>query len=62
MKKRLLTTLLCLTLLLPSCASSKSLSNEKLEPKQEVLSGEKDPLMKLLVSGLVIYILHSVLR
>ena len=57
MKKRLLTTLLCLTLLLPSCAISKPTHNVKLDeyPKKEkVVSGEHDPIMKLLLSGLII--------
>ena len=40
-------------LLAPSCASSKSTKVKKVE-KKEIVSGEKDPLMKLLLSGLII--------
>jgi len=40
-------------LLAPSCASSKP-TTQNPPPPQEVVSGEKDPLMKLLLSGLII--------
>ena len=39
------------TILLTSCGASKKVSSK---PKTEIVSGEKDPLMKLLVSGLII--------
>ena len=54
MKKNIISILLCITLLVPSCASSKSASTKIEEPKKEVVSGENDPIMKLLLSGLII--------
>jgi hypothetical protein len=54
MKKNIISILLCITLLVPSCASSKSASTKIEEPKKEVVSGEHDPIMKLLISGLII--------
>ena len=40
-------------LLAPSCASPK-LTTQKPSQPQEVVSGENDPIMKLLLSGLII--------
>ena len=39
-------------LLVPSCATSKL--NTQKPQQQEVVSGENDPIMKLLLSGLII--------
>ena len=44
-------------LLLPSCASSKP-ANVKIEEPKEQVSGEHDPIMKLLLSGLIILSLN----
>ncbi len=54
MKKSIISILLCITLLVPSCASSKPTSTKIKEPKKETVSGEHDPIMKLLLSGLII--------
>jgi uncharacterized protein YcfL len=54
MKKKLITLGLVSTLLV-GCGSTKNIEpccNE--EPKKEVVSGENDPIMKLLLSGLII--------
>lgn len=40
------------TFLMTSCGATKSAGKEK--TKTEVVSGENDPLMKLLLSGLII--------
>jgi|TARA_B110000037_G_scaffold197336_1_gene235362 hypothetical protein len=53
MKKNIISILFCIMLLAPSCASSKPTKVKKVE-KKEIVSGEKDPLMKLLLSGLII--------
>ena len=44
--------LMATTMLMTSCGATKSI--DKVEPKKEVVSGEHDPLMKLLLSGLII--------
>lgn len=49
--KRKIVLLSLASLLSFNCASAKPI---KFEPKQERVSGEHDPIMKLLVSGLVI--------
>ena len=53
MKKNIISILFCIILLVPSCASSKPTTQKPLQ-QQEVVSGENDPLMKLLLSGLII--------
>jgi hypothetical protein len=53
MKKRIIAILFCIILLVPSCASSKPIK-EKPQQTKEVVSGENDPIMKLLLSGLII--------
>ena len=54
MKKRIIAILFCIILLVPSCASSKSVM-PKLEPDPIEKVVSKDPLMKLLASALIIY-------
>jgi len=54
MKNKIISILLCLTLL-TSCGSVKSVKDKKSIDKEEVVSGENDPLMKLLISALIIY-------
>ena len=44
--------LMASTILMTSCGATKSV--DKAEPKTEVVSGEHDPIMKLLLSGLII--------
>jgi uncharacterized protein YcfL len=54
MKKKMIAIALSTTLLV-GCGSTKNIEpccNE--EPKKEVVSGENDPIMKLLLSGLII--------
>lgn len=53
MKKNIISILFCIILLVPSCASSKP-TTQKPPQQQEVVSGENDPIMKLLLSGLII--------
>ena len=52
-KKNIISIVFCIILLVPSCASPK-LTTQKPPQQQEVVSGENDPLMKLLLSGLII--------
>lgn len=54
MGKKLIIVLLCCGLLF-TCATVKPANDKCCKEKTEVVSGEKDPLMKLLVSALVIY-------
>ena len=49
--KKMMIVIMASTILLTSCGTSKNVISK---PKTEVVSGEKDPLMKLLVSGLII--------
>jgi hypothetical protein len=53
MKKNIISILFCIMLLVPSCATSKPITQKPPQP-QEVVSGENDPIMKLLLSGLII--------
>tara|TARA_R100000541_G_scaffold51348_1_gene58790 strand:+ start:168 stop:356 length:189 start_codon:yes stop_codon:yes gene_type:complete len=57
MKKKVVSVFLVSTLLF-GCGSTKNVPSEKKEPKKEVVSEQNDPLMKLLLSGLVIYTVH----
>ena len=50
--KKMMIVLMATTMLMTSCGATKSI--DKVEPKKEVVSGEHDPLMKLLLSGLII--------
>jgi len=50
MKKKMIAIALSTTLLV-GCGSTKNCNEE---PKKEVVSGENDPIMKLLLSGLII--------
>ncbi len=54
MKKNIILILICIILLVPSCGSSKPASTKIEEPKKEIISGQHDPIMKLLLSGLII--------
>lgn len=55
MKKKVISLLLVSTLLF-GCGSTKSTTNT--EVQTEVISGEHDPLMKLLLSGLIVLSLN----
>tara|TARA_Y100000385_G_scaffold259368_1_gene288368 strand:+ start:284 stop:466 length:183 start_codon:yes stop_codon:yes gene_type:complete len=50
--RKMMIVLIASTILITSCGSTKNI--DKVEPKKEVVSGEHDPLMKLLLSGLII--------
>jgi uncharacterized protein YcfL len=52
MKKKVVSVFLVSTLLF-GCGSTKNTADR--EPKKEVVSEQHDPIMKLLVSGLIIY-------
>ena len=61
--KRKITALLFATLLLTSsCGSTKPAADKCCKEKTEVVSGEKDPLMKLLVSGLIILSINLMIK
>lgn len=53
MKTKIIALTLAVTLSM-GCGSAKNIDNIEVEPKKEVVSGEHDPIMKLLVSGLII--------
>ena len=44
--------ILATTVLMTSCGATKSI--DKVETQKEIVSGEHDPIMKLLLSGLII--------
>ncbi len=50
--RKMMIVIMIATVLMTSCGASKNI--DKVEPKKEVVSGEHDPLMKLLLSGLII--------
>ena len=50
--RKMMIVLIASTILITSCGSTKNI--DKVESKKEVVSGEHDPLMKLLLSGLII--------
>ena len=53
MKKRIIAILFCIIFLVPSCASSKPVMPKSESTVEKVVN--KDPLMKLLASALIIY-------
>ena len=53
MKKKILSICLISTLLF-GCGATKPASDDCCKHKKEVVSGEHDPIMKLLLSGLII--------
>jgi uncharacterized protein YcfL len=59
MRKKFIVLLLT-SLLLTNCGSTQSIPKET-KTKTEVVSGEKDPLMKLLVSALILYSLNLII-
>jgi len=50
--KKMMIVLLATTVLMTSCGATKSI--DKVETQKEIVSGEHDPIMKLLLSGLII--------
>lgn len=54
MRKNIILISLCCMLLF-TCGSSKPLVEKKDDPKEKVITVKKDPLMGLLLSGLIIY-------
>ena len=60
MKKKIIALLFATSLLTSSCGSTKPAADKccKEKTKTEVISGENDPIMKLLLSGLVIFAVH----
>jgi len=61
MRKKIILISLCCTLFF-TCGSSKSSVEKKDEPKEIVISGEKDPLMKLLVAVLILYSINLMVK
>lgn len=55
MKKKITALLFATLLLTSSCGSTKPATDECCKKKTEVISGENDPIMKLLLSGLIIF-------
>ena len=64
MKKQIIALLFATSLLTSSCGSTKPAADKccKEKTKTEVVSGEKDPLMKLLVSGLIILSINLMIK
>ena len=58
MKIKLTALFFSILLLTSSCGILKPSTNKCCKEKTEVVSGEKDPLMKLLMSGLIIYAIN----
>lgn len=58
MKKKIIAILFSALLLTGSCAPTKNLDDECCQEKTEVVSKQNDPIMKLLLSGLIIYSVH----
>jgi|TARA_B100001093_G_C26690867_1_gene954748 hypothetical protein len=53
--KKMMTVIMLSTILLTSCGTTKNIEPCcKEEPKKEVISKNHDPIMKLLLSGLII--------
>jgi len=50
--RKMMIVIMIATVLVTSCGASKNI--DKIEPQKEVISGEHDPIMKLLLSGLII--------
>ncbi len=50
--KKIMIVIIATTILMTSCGSTKNI--DKVESKKEVVSGEHDPIMKLLLSGLIV--------
>lgn len=57
MGKKIIIVLLCCGLL-TTCGSVKPVSDKCCKEKTEVVSKQNDPIMKLLLSGLIIYSVH----
>lgn len=53
MKKKLISVLL-VSILVFGCGTTKAATKDNNKTKTEVVSGENDPIMKLLLSGLII--------
>jgi len=60
MKKKMIALSLS-SILLFGCGSSKPATDDCCKPKTEVVSGEHDPVMKLLISGIVVLALNVLL-
>ena len=59
MKKKIISILFCIMLLVSSCATSKPVTTNIEETKVEKIVS-KDPLMKLLVSALIIFAINTI--
>ena len=59
MKKKIISILFCIMLLVSSCATPKSVTTNIEETKVEKIVS-KDPLMKLLVSALIIFAINTI--
>ena len=60
MKKKITALMFATLLLTSSCGSTKPAADKCCKEKTEVISGENDPLMKLLVSALVILAINLI--
>ena len=58
MKIKITSLLFIILLLTSSCGVVKPSTDKCCQEKTKVVSGEKDPLMKLLVAGLIIYAIN----
>ena len=62
MNKKITALLFATLLLISSCAPTKPAVDKCCKEKTEVVSSEKDPLMKLLVSGLIILSINLMIK
>ena len=60
MKKKITALMFTTLLLTSSCGSTKPAADKCCKEKTEVISGENDPLMKLLASALVILAINLI--
>ena len=58
MKKKIIALMFTTLLLISSCGSTKPATDKCCKEKTEVISGENDPVMKLLASALIIFAIN----
>ena len=59
MKKKITALMFATLLLTSSCGLTKPAADKCCQEKTEVISGENDPLMKLLASALIIFAINT---
>jgi len=61
-KKEIIAILFSALLLTSSCAPTKNIRDKCYKEKTEVVVVEDDPIMKLLISGLIIYAINLMIQ